>query len=48
VDRTSQPRRKSGRIAARPQANMAEEGGSLMSASKSGHDTSSNEEQFEE
>ncbi len=53
VDRTtSQPTsnscRKSGRIAARPQVSMAEEGGSSMFASKNGHDTSSNEEQSEE
>ncbi len=49
VDRTiSQPCRKSDRIAARPQASMAEEGGLSMSASKSERDTSSNEEQFEE
>jgi hypothetical protein len=49
VDKTmSQPCRKSGRIAAKPQASMAEEGGSSMSTSKSEHDTSSNEEQSEE
>ncbi len=49
VDRkTSQPRRKSDRIAARPVASMAEQGGLLMSASKSERDTSSNEEQSEE
>ncbi len=49
MDRTtSQPRRKSDRIAARPQASMAEEGGSSLSASKSERDTSSNEEQSEE
>ncbi len=49
VDRTtSQPCRKSGRIATRPQATMVEEGGLLMSASKNKHDTSSNEEQSEE
>ncbi len=35
VDRTtSQPRRKSGRIIAKPQANMAKKGGSSMSTSK--------------
>ncbi len=45
---TSQPRRKSGRITAKPQASMAEEGGSSMSTLKSERDTSSNEEQFEE
>ncbi len=43
----SQPRRKSDRIVARPQASMAEEGGSSMSTSKSERDTSSNEEQSE-
>jgi hypothetical protein len=44
MDRTtSQPRRKSGRIAAKPQASMAEEGGSSMSTLKSERDTSSNE-----
>jgi hypothetical protein len=44
VDRTtSQPGRKSGRIVARPQVNMAEEGGSSMFALKIEHDTSSNE-----
>jgi len=48
VDRTSQPRRKSGRIVAKPQASMVEEGGSLMSTSKSERDTTSNEEQSEE
>jgi hypothetical protein len=49
VDRTtSQPHRKGGRIAAKPQASMAEEGGSSMSTLKSERDTSSNEEQFEE
>jgi len=49
VDRTtSQPRTKSGRIVAKPQASMAEEGGSSMSTSKSECDTSSNEEQSEE
>jgi hypothetical protein len=44
VDRTitSQPHRKSSRIAARPQASMAKKGGSSMSTSKSEHDTSSN------
>ncbi len=49
MDRTtSQPRRKSGRISAKPQAGMVEEGGSSMSTSKSERDTSSNEEQYEE
>jgi hypothetical protein len=49
VDRTmSQPRRKSGRIVVKPQASMAEEGGSSMSTLKNKHDTSSNEEQYEE
>jgi hypothetical protein len=49
VDRTtSQPRKKSDRIAARPQASMAEEGGLSMFASKSKRDTSNNEEQCEE
>ncbi len=48
MDRTSQPRRKSGRIVAKPQASMVEEGGSLMSTSKSERDTTSNEEQSEE
>jgi len=48
VDRTSQPRRKSVRIVAKPQASMVEEGGSLMSTSKSERDTTSNEEQSEE
>ncbi len=49
VDRTtSQPHRKNGRIAAKPQASMAKEGGSSMSTSKSERDTSSNEEQYEE
>jgi len=49
VDRTtSEPCRKSGRIAAKPQASMAEEGGSSMFTLKSERDTSSNEEQFKE
>ncbi len=49
MDRTtSQPRRKSGRIAAKPQASMAEEGGSSMSTLKSERDTSSNEKQSDE
>ncbi len=49
MDRTtSQPRRKSDRIVARPQASMAEEGGSSMFASKNERDTSSNEKQSEE
>ncbi len=39
--------RKSDRIATRPVASMAEEGGSSMSASKSEHGTSSNEKQSE-
>jgi hypothetical protein len=45
---TSQPRRKSDRIAARPVASMAKEGGSSMSTLKSERDTNSNEEQSEE
>jgi hypothetical protein len=44
----SQPHRKNGRIIARPQASMAEEGGLSMFTSKSERDTSSNEEQSEE
>ncbi len=49
MDRTtSQPCRKSGRIATRPQPTMVKEGGSSMSASKNKHDTSSNEKQSEE
>ncbi len=45
MDRTtSQPRRKSDMITARPVASMAEEGGSSMFASKSERDTSNNEE----
>ncbi len=43
----SQTRRKSGRIVAKPQASMVEEGGSSMSASKSERDISSNEQQSE-
>ncbi len=39
--------RKSDRIATRPVASMAEEGGSSMFASKSEHGTSSNEKQSE-
>jgi hypothetical protein len=48
VDKTtSQPHKKNGRIVAKPQASMVEKGGSSMSTSKSEHDTSTNEEQFE-